>query len=130
MKSNITQFALLLDDITKDVEDDSVLSARLRDFVQLASRLDILYRSERLMKEYASVVRKRLGLQYIRVVSAGELSDSQQQEIRQLCPETSDIEFVLDPSLKYGIQIMIDDMILDSSLTGRLQRLERSFQQQ
>jgi len=129
MKITVPQIAFLLDDITKDVSDPDVLSSRLRDFVQLASRYDLLYRADVIFHEYARVVRRRLGLKHIRIYSATTLPEAQQRQLRLLFPNESDIEFLLDPTLKYGIRMMIDDTVLDSSLAGRLWRLERSFQQ-
>jgi F0F1-type ATP synthase delta subunit len=127
MKSNVTQFAYLLDDITKDVTDSTVLSDRLRSFVTLASRYNMLYKLDSLLDEYLRIVRKRKGLVHVLVRSAKELSKAQQKEIQTIIPKQSDIDFQRDPSLQYGIQISVDDTVFDSSLSGRLTRLQRLF---
>lgn len=124
MKRSLSTFARLLDDITRDAPQ-AERETRLSDFVELAARHGILHRMNAIFDEYKRIVRTREQLLHVLVRSAHELSEQEQQRFQKHMPKNVDLEFVRDASLKYGVQIQVHDILIESSLAGRLHRLSR-----
>ena len=72
------------------------------------------------------------GLVDVTATVPAELSSSEQEAISQKLSEALqkkvNLKVKIDPSLKGGIILQIDDNRYDASVSGRLQRLAREFQ--
>ncbi len=72
------------------------------------------------------------GLIDVTATVPAELSSSEQEAISQKLSEALskkvNLKVEIDPSLKGGIVLQIDDNRYDASISGRLQRLAREFQ--
>lgn len=85
-----------------------------------------------LLNDYVKIANESLG-QAVAVVSAPlALSSAESQQIvarfSQLTGKKIQVQHVIDPSLLGGIQVRIGDRLYDGSLSGKLQRLQKSLQ--
>ncbi len=115
-------FGAMLDAITLDVAEEQ-RPALLQKFVQSLAQHGMLHRVPTILQGYRTAVQKRLGLINVVVTSPRELSLKEQKDILSDLPKNADAQFRVQPSLQFGIQIEIDGVVTDSSLSTRIQRL-------
>lgn len=94
-------------------------------------RIEIL---PELLYSYTKITGEKLGLVDALVTSVYPLSEQEQatvaSEFGQLVNKKIRIQNVVDKSLLGGIKVRIGDTLYDGSLSGKLERLEKSFRRQ
>lgn len=94
-------------------------------------RIEIL---PELLYSYAKISGEKLGRVDALVTSVYPLSEQEQatvaSEFGQLVHKKVRIQNIVDKSLLGGIKVKIGDTLYDGSLSGKLERLEKSFQRQ
>ncbi len=84
-----------------------------------------------LYEAYTKIAGEALGQAHATVYTAQKLSEQELAEVAatfgQLAGKTILAEQVVDPSLLGGVQVRIGDRLYDGSLSGKLERLQKSF---
>lgn len=110
---------------TKKLDD---LVGRLIDMLCDRRRLEILPALE---KAYKDLLRERKGIVVGTIVSAEPLDDTQrahlETRLRQKLGKQLELQMEVDESLIGGFMLKIGDQVIDGSLKGRLQAVERSL---
>lgn len=87
-----------------------------------------------LLEGYIRISGEALGLANATVYSTYPLSDSEKQQVEaefgQLVNKKIRVQNVVDKSLLGGMKVRIGDTLYDGSLSGKLERLEKSFRRQ
>ena len=89
-------------------------------------------RSEQLpeiLSELMTQIEEYQGTGRIQVISAAELKSFQKKKIREIMIKTTgyqklEIQYAIDPSLIGGMKIQLKDRVIDSSIKGRLERMQ------
>lgn len=104
------------------------LTIRLLDLLADKRRLELLPYIE---QEYRALLRQRKGIVTASVTSAERLPDEAVERIKsrleKLLSKELDLELKIDGSLIGGMVLKVGDRILDGSLKGKIQALERSL---
>jgi F-type H+-transporting ATPase subunit delta len=113
-------------DLFKDKSDD--LTMRLVEMLADRRRLEILPALE---TSYHQLLRDKKGIVVGTLVSAEPLDDKQrahlESELRQKLGKQLELNLQVDSSLIGGYVLRIGDQVIDGSLKGRLQAIERSL---
>lgn len=87
-----------------------------------------------LLLDYVQIANDRLGQVDAVVYTPLALTDSQEQEIQnqfsKFTGKTVRVQSVIEPSLIGGIQVRIGNRVYDSSISGKLERLRKTFKSQ
>ncbi len=87
-----------------------------------------------LLEGYIQISGEALGIANATVYTTYPLSDAEKQQVEaefgQLVNKKIRIDNVIDSSLLGGMKVRIGDTLYDGSLSGKLERLEKSFRRQ
>lgn len=87
-----------------------------------------------MLLDYVQIANDRLGQVDAVVYTPLALTDSQEQEIanqfNKFTGKTVRVQSVIEPGLIGGIQVQIGNRVYDSSISGKLERLRKTFKSQ
>jgi F-type H+-transporting ATPase subunit delta len=110
------------------VLNDLGFGKTIHDFVGVVAANRRLSKLRSIVAEFAGLVAEKRGVVVAKVVTAHELSPTQEQQLRARLIESGfgnvDIVKSVDPSLLGGLVLRIGARLYDSSLKSRLQRLQ------
>ncbi len=96
----------------------------------LASRHE-LELAPKVLEAFNAEAREAEGVHQVRVASAEELADDRKKSLAAAFKKTLDaaveMKWEIDPSLIAGAVIRYDDILLDASVKGGLERLKKSL---
>lgn len=135
------QKILLNPSLSREVKQEIILEvAKLKDNTKLANLIDELGYQKRLAllgaiyKLYLAYKNEQEGKLEVEVISAFELDKTQIENLRMALEKRyerkMDLSVKLDSSLIGGLIIRLGDMIIDSSVKGRLSKLAEVLQKQ
>lgn len=97
-------------------------------FLVRQRREDIL---KEILNAFFIIQRKREGIQLASVQSAIELTDSEKSKLysvlRDMTKKQIELGFTLNPSIRGGVIVRLDDTVYDGSITNQLRQLRKRF---
>jgi F-type H+-transporting ATPase subunit delta len=86
---------------------------------------------DQVRQAFRKVAYQRLGVTEVRIESAGQLSEAEQQTLRarfaDLTSREVELDFHLNPELLGGIRAQIQSTVYDGSIRGSLERLRQQL---
>lgn len=97
---------------------------------RLAERHE-LHLAPKVIEAFEDEARRAEGVRRVRVTSAEALSEERRRSLADAFAEAVegpvDVRWDIDPSLVGGAVVRYDDVLLDASVKGRLERLKKSL---
>lgn len=122
MKTDAKQFALILVNAIEGKSADELKNI-VKQFVGFLSEKKLLGRWREIEQAIHQVWKDKYGASSIKILSAHTLTDEAKKTINGIAPG-ADLEERVDDKLIGGAVIRIDDVRVDGSIAGRLQRLK------
>ncbi len=127
MKISAKQFAVLLDQVTFEKEQDE-LNKNIQHFVSLVAKRHFLKNIPSIIHEYEKMVREREEVVQATIFSSHKIAFSEKQELESLLLQKTKkkrIELIekIEPKLIGGARIEFDGWIFDGSIQGMLKKL-------
>jgi F-type H+-transporting ATPase subunit delta len=131
MKTNSTQYAELLYEIT-DKEDESQVSEAIKGFAKFLVNNNDSFKIDKIIKKFQEIWNEKNGVVEAKIESASKLDESIKQMLNEYILELSQakkvvIEEKTDKELLGGVVIRYKDKILDGSLRTRLTELNHKM---
>lgn len=116
--------AAILDDIIKKLK----LGAGMKNFLGLLLEKDRLSSLKQIEAAYRDLADTLSGVLRAKILTAAELGDEQQQEIKKALEQQTgkrvELQQAVDPDLLGGIKVEIGGRLFDGSLQTQLKRIE------
>ena len=100
-------------------------------FVKLLARKDRINLLDQISAAFLEKYKEYAGIITVEVFVANEMNEQQQTQLHHKLEEKTqkqvDMDVTVDPSLKGGMAVRIDDTVIDSTVKHQLEKLEESL---
>lgn len=120
------QYAQALYEITLNVEGNA-LDTALKTFVELLVSKHKLKQAYTIIDEFIAYSKKQEGIVELEIISARTLDETTVRKIKEVFGKKVEAIERIDESLISGVQVKMEDKILDGSIKTQLKTLKNSL---
>ncbi len=126
MKYNPRQYAKALYESLKDVKEDNV-DPVFKNFYTILLRNNDLKLINKIIEKIEEIDKEERGVVEVEVTGAKKIDQDLVSKLRNLIGEKAEIKEKIDPNLIGGLKIQINDLLIDGSIKGKLNKLRQSL---
>lgn len=124
MKYNPRQYAQALYESLREIEDvDSVF----KNFYTILLRNNDLKLINKIIEKIEEIDKEERGVIEVEITGAKEIDKDLVLKLREIIGNKTEIQEKIDPDLIGGLKIQINDLLIDGSIKGKLNKLRQSL---
>lgn len=124
MKYSPRQYAQALYESLREIEDvDSVF----KNFYTILLRNNDLKLINKVIEKIEEIDKEERGVKEVEVTGAKKIDKDLVLKLREIIGNKTEIQEKIDPDLIGGLKIQINDLLIDGSIKGKLNKLRQSL---
>jgi len=126
MKYTSQQYAKALYDSLKKSDEEGA-GLIFKNFYNVLLRNNDLGLINKIIEKIEEIDKKERNIVEVKIDSANKLTQETQDKLRNLMGDKAQIKERVNPRLIGGLKIQIDDLLIDGSIRGKLDKLKRKL---